>query len=67
MTVRAETPPLRFRLMGSWHPVLLNQLDSTALVSEFVAPVIGRRDIDATIRAPHAWGPDDRHHAGARA
>ena len=51
MIVRPETPPLRFRLMGSWHPVLLNQLDSTALVSVFVASVIGRRDIDATIRA----------------
>ncbi len=50
---RLETvaPPLRFRLLGSWHPVLLNQLATPDLIAEFIASVVGKRDIDATIRA----------------
>ncbi len=51
MTVSDDTPPLRFRLLGSWHAVLLNELESRDLVSEFVASVVGKRDIDATLRA----------------
>lgn len=47
----AAAAPLRFRLLGSWHPVLLNQLDSSDLVAEFVTSVVGKRDIDATVRA----------------
>lgn len=47
----AVAPPLRFRLPGSWHPVLLNQLASSELIATFVASVVGTRDIDATVRA----------------
>lgn len=51
MQVHIPAPPLRFRLIGSWRPVLLNELDSATLISEFVASVVGKRDIDATVRA----------------
>lgn len=49
----AETaaPALFFRLIGSWHPVLLGELDSSELITDFVASVIGTRDVDATLRA----------------
>lgn len=51
MTGAAPTaPPLRFRLLGTWYPVLLNELDSSVLIADFVASVVGRRDVDATDR-----------------
>lgn len=46
-----SAPELRFRLLGDWHPVLLNELDSDALVAGFVDHVFGRRDQDSAIRA----------------
>lgn len=49
--VEAVAPPLRFRLLGSWHPVLLNQLATSDLIADFIASVVGKRDIDATVRA----------------
>lgn len=47
----APLPALRFRLLGTWRPVLLGELDSAELISDFVASTVGRRDIDATVRA----------------
>ena len=41
---------LRFRLMGTWHPVLLNDLSSRDLIKNFVRDVVGRRDEDAAVR-----------------
>ncbi|MFJ2503258.1 hypothetical protein [Microbacterium sp. NPDC087592] len=51
VAVEAATPELRFRLLGAWHPVLLNDLDSGPLVADFVDEVFGRRDEDSTLRA----------------
>jgi hypothetical protein len=48
---RDETPSLRFRLLGTWRPVLLGELDSSELISDFVASLVGKRDVDATVRA----------------
>ncbi|PRA82277.1 hypothetical protein [Microbacterium sp. MYb66] len=49
--VAAATPELRFRLLGAWHPVLLNELDSGQLVADFVEQAFGRRDQDSALRA----------------
>lgn len=42
---------LRFRFVGVWHPVLLNDLSSQALIKDFVNEIVGRRDEDASARA----------------
>lgn len=41
---------LRFRLIGTWHPILLNDLSSSDLIKDFVRDVVGNRDQDATVR-----------------
>ena len=48
---QSALPALRFRLLGTWHPVLLGELDSSELIADFVASIVGKRDIDATLRA----------------
>lgn len=55
MSDQATTAPpaqrLRFRLIGRWHPVLLGEKDDPSLIPELSRAVIGKQDVDATIRA----------------
>lgn len=42
---------LRFRLIGSWYPVLLGTDDDPTLIPALARDVIGKQDVDANVRA----------------
>lgn len=44
-------PRLNFRFVGTWHPVLLGELDSPELIDRFLLETTGRRDDLVTHRA----------------
>ncbi|MFT4136053.1 hypothetical protein [Microbacterium sp.] len=44
-------PRLRFRFIGSWHPVLLGATDSPRLIETFLRDTTARRDDLAVLRA----------------
>ena len=51
MAVTSRAQSLRFRLIGQWHPVLLGENDDPSLIPALSRAVIGKQDVDATVRA----------------